>query len=417
MGLEVRTMKPWERCSIVRALLNLPLLCFLLFACSLQAQAPVHTNPLNLDPLVKEAMARFYEQDYEGTVERLDRLHTDHPGNAQATALLLHAVIFRELYRQDLLDTTFYANDGFLTGKHPTPEDPKVHAQIFSLYDEAINEANAQLDKNPNDVDALFSRAWSKSLKAVYLAMVPRSFGAGMRLAIQAKDDSQRCLELDHNYVDAKLIYGVYEYVVGSLPWQFKILIGFMGMTGSKDKGMALLRDAGARGVLTSAEARTVISLFLRRESKYQEAIKIVHVLRQEYPHDFLFSLEEANLRKDAGEGMAAVAAYRELIGQAAQPGFYYDAHMELAYFGLGDSLRGQRHFGEAADAYEKVALTPTVGAELKRRSLVAGGMCRDLNGERALAMRDYQEAIDADADTTQGDLARQYLHKPYREK
>ena len=90
---------------------------------------------------------------------------------------------------------------------------------------------------------------------------------------------------------------------------------------------------------------------------------------------------------------------------------------IDLAYFGLGDSLRGQRHFGEAADAYEKAALTPTVGAELKRRSLVAAGICRDLNGERQLAIRDYQEAIDAGADTTQGDLARQYLHKPYREK
>jgi tetratricopeptide (TPR) repeat protein len=393
------------------------LVLFLIFASSLRAQAPVHTNPLNLDPLVKEAMAHFYEQDYPGTVERFERLHKEHPGDAQATALLLYAVIFRELYRQDLLDTTFYANDGFLTGKHPTPEDPQVHAQVFALYDEAVSEANAKLNQNPDDVDALFTRGWVKSMKAVYLAMIPRSFGAGMRLAIQAKDDCQRVLQLDPNYVDAKLVYGIYEYVVGALPWEFKILIGFMGMTGSKEKGMALLYDAGARGVITSVESRTVISLFLRREAKYQEAIRIVHVLREEYPHDFLFGLEEANLRKDAGEGMAAVVAYREILSRAAQPGYFNDAHMELAYFGLGDSLRGQRHFGEAADAYEKAALTPTVGAELKRRSLVAGGMSRDLNGERKLAQRDYQEAIDAGANTTQGDLARQYLNKPYREK
>ena len=126
-----------------------------------------------------------------GTVERLERVHKEHPGNAQGTALLLHAVIFRELYRLDLLDTTFYANDGFLTGKHPTPEDPQMHAQIFALYDEAVREANTQLDQNPDDVDALFARGWSKSLKAVYLAMVTRSFGAGMHLAIQAKDDCQ----------------------------------------------------------------------------------------------------------------------------------------------------------------------------------------------------------------------------------
>jgi hypothetical protein len=38
--------------------------------------------------------------------------------------MLLDAVIFQELYRLDLLDTTFYANDGFLTGRHATEEDP-----------------------------------------------------------------------------------------------------------------------------------------------------------------------------------------------------------------------------------------------------------------------------------------------------
>jgi tetratricopeptide (TPR) repeat protein len=402
------------KCSVSQLLLPLTLL---LFATALHAQSPTRTNPLNLDPLVKEAFDHFYELDYDGAVERLERVHTDHPGDPQGAALLLDAVIFRELYRLDLLDTTFYANDGFLTGKHPTPENPQVHAQIFALADEAISESTERLAKNPEDVDALVTRGWTRSLKAVYLAMVPRSFGAGMHLAIQAKDDSVHALQLDPTYIDAKLVYGVYEYVVGALPWEFKILIGFMGMTGSKEKGLALLKDDGARGVITAVEARTAVALFLRREAKYSEAVKIVHALRQQYPRDYLFCLEEANLRKDAGEGMAAVEAYRELLREAAQPGFFYEAHLELAYFGLGESLRGQRHFGEAADAYEKAAVTPTVGAELKRRSLVAGGMSRDLNGERKLALRDYQQAIDAGADTAQADLAREYLRKPYHEK
>ena len=32
---------------------------------------------------------------------------------------------------------------------------------------------------------------------------------------------------------------GVYEYVVGALPWPFKLLIGFAGITGSKATGLA----------------------------------------------------------------------------------------------------------------------------------------------------------------------------------
>src|SRR5579863_737641 len=87
--------------------------------------SPAHTNPLNFDPLVKQAYARFYLLDFPGAVEPLERFHAEHPGDPQPTALLLDALLFQELYRLDLLDTTFYANDGFLSGKHATQEDPK----------------------------------------------------------------------------------------------------------------------------------------------------------------------------------------------------------------------------------------------------------------------------------------------------
>jgi tetratricopeptide (TPR) repeat protein len=178
---------------------------------------------------------------------------------------------------------------------------------------------------------------------------------------------------------------------------------------------MQMLEDAGKRGTITSVDARTVMVLFLRREARYQEAIQVIRGLKNQYPHDFLFCLEEANLRKDAGEGMAAVEAYRQLLADNAKPGYFMSAKLELAYFGLGDALRGQRHDAEAAQAYEQAAATQDVGPELKIRSLLAAGQCHDLNGERQLAVRDYQEAIDSGPNTSRADTARKYLRSPYR--
>ena len=387
----------------------------LLAAYSLCWASGAHTNPLNRDPLVRAAYERFYNLDYPGAVERFERFHAAHPGDPQATALLLNAVLFQELYRLDLLDTTFYANDGFLTGRHATEEDPKTRDRILGLADEAVREADERLSHNPNDIDALYARGWARSLKCTYLAMVERGYGAGFRLATKARDDEERVLKLDPEYVDAKLVAGVYEYVVGALPWPFKVLIGFAGITGSKTRGMELLSDAGNRGVMTSIEARTVIALFLRREARYKEAIQEVRGLKSLYPRDFLFCLEEANLRKDAGEGMAAVAAYREIVANSARPGYFAEARLELAYFGLGDALRGQRHYGEAAQAYEKAAWTKNIGPELKIRSLLAAGECRDLNAERGLALKDYQMAIDAGPNTSRADTARKRLRTPFR--
>jgi tetratricopeptide (TPR) repeat protein len=375
----------------------------------------VHTNPLNRDPLVREAFDHFYNLDYPGAIERFERFHAQHPGDPQPTALLLDAVLFQELYRQDLLDTTFYANDGFLSGRHATQEDPKTRDRIFALADEAVHEADWRISHNPNDVDALYARGWARALKCTYIAMVQRGYGSGLHLAMQAKDDHVRVLQLDPNYVDAKLVVGVYEYVVGALPLPFKLLIGFAGITGSKSRGLEMLTDDGNRGAVTNIEARTTIALFLRREARYAEAVQVVRTLKAQYPRDYLFCLEEANLRKDAGEGMGAVAAYQQIVADGAKPGYFAQARLELAYFGLGDALRGQRHYSDAAQAYEQAAWTPNAGLELKIRSLVDAGECHDLSGARELAIKDYQTAIDNGPNTSRAEMARKYLRSPYR--
>src|SRR5579862_1594135 len=84
------------------------------------------TNPMNYDPQVKDAFAHFYNLDFAAAIPRFEHIRAEHPGDPQATAYLLECVLFEELYRQDLLDTTFYANDGFLTGRHATRNDPEA---------------------------------------------------------------------------------------------------------------------------------------------------------------------------------------------------------------------------------------------------------------------------------------------------
>ena len=291
-GVRLRLTKGWRRfpnlvCGIV-----------LLGAASAGWATGVHANPMDYDPLVRQAYEHFYSMDYPGAITRFESYHGEHRGDPQATDYLLEAELFQELYRLDLLDTTFYANDGFLTGRHAVSEDPAARDRILALADEAIREADWRLNKNPNDIDALYARGWARALKCTYLAMVERGFGAGFRLAMKAKDDEARVLEMDSSYVDAKLVVGVYEYVVGALPWPFKLLIGFAGITGSKSRGMELLADAGKRGVTTSVEARTAMALFLRREARYKEAILVVLGLKKEHPHNFLFWLEEAKSAK-----------------------------------------------------------------------------------------------------------------------
>jgi hypothetical protein len=375
---------------------------------------PADTDPLNRTPEVREAFERFYNMDFDGALSRFQRVAQAHPHDPLATDFVLDTIIFRELNRLDLLDTTFYTNDGFLTGKHTVVEDPAVRDRVRQLASEAIAAADARLDQNSEDVNALYARGWARSLEATYTAMVERAFASALRIALAARSDNAEVLRLDPNYVDANLVVGTYQYVVGALPFSFRLLVGIAGIKGNKEKGMEMLRLAAEHGVRTSVEARTCMMLFLRRDAHYGEALEIAHTLAAQYPHDFLFQLEEANLAKDAGTGLHAVELYRRLLAQAQQPGYFYSPHPELAYFGLGESLRGQKMYGDAVAAYRSAAYSPRTSPELKRRCLLAAGKCYDLMGDRTNASSMYRQVVDAGADSVQAEEARKWMKKGY---
>jgi tetratricopeptide (TPR) repeat protein len=374
----------------------------------------VDTNPLNLDPLVRQAFERFYILDYDGALSRFEKVLEKNPDNPLAVDYVLDAVIFRELYRLDLLDTTFYAHDGFLNGKHAVMAAPGVAERVNSLFTNATALSEQQLNKRPEDVDALFARGWARSLRAVYIGLMQRSFISALHVALQARGDNEKVLKLDPRYIDAKLVVGVHQYVTGSLPLGIKLLAGVAGITGSKPKGIEDLREAGAHGVISSVEARTALGLFLRREARYDEAIAVTRSLTEQYPRDFLFRLELANLTKDAGEGEAAIAQYQQLIEQAKKPGYFPSAHLELAWFGLADTLQGQKKYGEAATAYNQATTQPTISVDLKSRCDLNSGKMYDLLNERDMALKQYEAVLRQDSDSAQAESARKYLKSPF---
>jgi tetratricopeptide (TPR) repeat protein len=374
----------------------------------------IHTNPLNRQPEVRAAYERFYTLDYDGALSRFQKVAQAHPDDPMAADYVLETVLFHQLYNMDLLDTTMYAHDGFLSGKHQVVEDKGFTAHIEELSGNAIHLADQRLQRNPKDVDALYARGWSKSLHATYIGLVQRSFISALRLALQARDDDDRVLELDQDYVDAELVVGVHQYVVGSLPFAIKMLAGLAGIHGNKQKGLEMLRDDGKYGVTTSVEARTALALFLRREAKYGEAADWNDSLKREYPHNFLFWLESANLQKDAGHAQQAIALYRGLLDQARHTGYFTNAHLEQAWFGLADTLRGQRDAAGSAEAFEHVLAQPTVSADMKRRAQLGAGMEYDVLGKREQAEAAYRDVL-ALGESDQASDARRYLKAPYK--
>ncbi len=377
----------------------------------------LHTDPLNLDPVVRDGYERFYVLDFDGAISRFESVLKAHPQDPMAYGYVLMATVFRELYHQDLLDTTYYAHDSFLTTKRNVAVSAATRQRIETLTDTGIRLADDRLKANPNDKNAYFARGYLRGIHAAYITLVDHSFVAAARQGYASRSDSEQVLKIDPNYADAKMAIGIQQFAVASLPRWVRMLVGIMGVGGNKERGLTLLREAAAHGVITAVESRTVLSLFLRHDGRYPEALVVQRGLAMQYPHNYLFRLEVANLTKDEGNGPEAIALYKGVLADAAKPGYFIDPRRQLAYFGLADTQRGQNDIADAAENYAKAAAEPNGSDWLRKRAQLNAGEMYDLLHQRQRAVQLYRLASAGGGDQSQAEMAHRLMQAPYAGK
>jgi tetratricopeptide (TPR) repeat protein len=365
------------------------------------------------DANTRKGFDNFYNLDYDKAIREFEAALQAHPDDPFAVNHLLSAVIFKELLRIGALDTEAYASESFLDKKYLVPLDPKVHDRVNQLSAKSIQLSEGYLAKNANDVDALYARGVARGLKSTYMGMAEHAWFAALRSAIGARHDHERVLELDPNYVNAKLSVGVDLYVIGCLSWPAKVAASVAGLSGNKQKGFEYLRDVASHGSPEVAwDAKIALAMFLRREQMYGEALQVVGGMYQAFPRNFLVATEYAHLLNAAGRGPQAVAAYKKIVAGCRSNAFTV-CRMEIPAYGLGEAMKGQRDLQGAADAYD-LAASSAIEPEFKQRAtLRAGEMC-DAMHKRDAAMEKYKAVIAANSNTEMADLARHYMKQAY---
>jgi tetratricopeptide (TPR) repeat protein len=401
---------------------SLPRRAFLLLVCVLlaaQVMASSDANSTSLayrphDPLNLTAFNHFYNLDYDRAVQEFEQVLARHPDDPFAVNHLLTSTLFRELYRMGVLNTGEYANDSFISAPH-RPADPKVKEQIKNLVDRALQLEEKRLAANPNDVDALYARGVTRAQFATYTALIERAWFSALRNAVGARRDHERVLELSPSTVEAKLIVGAHNYVVGSLPWGVKVAASMVGLGGNKEKGLEYLKECAQGNGETSIDAQILLAVFLRREHRYDEALPIVRSLVPRFPQDVLLALEEGHLLRAAGHNQEAAVVYRR-IWQAGREGHYPGLHYEIAALSLGDLLRGQKDYSAAAAAYEQVGQAPQPEEEALQKANLGAGEMYDLLQKRDLALAKYQAVLAKDSNSLPAETARKRIKEAYRE-
>ncbi len=369
-------------------------------------------SPAESDPLTRTAFEHFYDLEYDAAVTDFEKVLRAHPDDVFAVNHQLNAVMYRELYRVGALDTGLYASNNFLA-KKKFDFDPKVKQQVTELTARALTLSEQKLKANGNDPQAYYTRGITRGMRATYLALVDKSWFAALRSAIAARHDMEKVLELTPDFPDAKTIVGVHNYVAGSLPWAVKVAVSVVGLSGSKRKGFDYLYAAANGGGETAVDAKIALVLFLRREQRFDEALKVVRTLTAAHPKNSLFAMEEGNILNAGGHGSDAITVFRGVLERGKQ-GYYKDPHLELAAYALGEALRGQKRNPEAVEAYEMVRSFPHRDPALLQKASLAAGEVYDLEHKREQAVASYNAVISADGASPEAEQAKRFLRQPY---
>jgi tetratricopeptide (TPR) repeat protein len=379
-----------------------------------QASAPHPAVTAAHDPLIDSAFDHFYNMEFDQATRDFEKVRARRPGDPFAVNHVLTSVLMHELYETGAMNTGEYANDSFIERTHRTA-NAKVKVRIKQLVAQAEHLEEEQLKANPNDVDALYARGVTRAEYSLYTALIERAWFSALHNAVGARSDHERVLELDPNYVDAKLVVGTHNYVMGSLTWSVKVAVALVGLSGSKEKGLDYLREVAQSGGEHAVDAKVVLCLFLRRERKYDEARGIMSDLVTRYPKNYLFSLEVANLLRASGSLDESAAAYRK-IWQNGREGKYGALHYELAAWGLGELLRSRKDYAGAAAAYELPNEVANADPEILQKANLAAGEMYDLMQNRDLAVKKYQTVLAENSGTPLAEEARRLMKERYRE-
>jgi hypothetical protein len=387
------------------------LLSFITLVTEVWAAEPPPVTPANA-PTTRRGFDHFYNMEYDKAIKDFENVAEKHPDDPFPNNYLLSAVLFKELYRVGALNSEAYASDNFLSARAKLPLDGATQKRIKDLIARSETLTEQRLQKNPNDVDALYARGVARGMRSTYMGMGEKAWLASVRSALAARRDHERVLELDPKYVDAKMLVGIHNYIIGSLNWAVRTAVTVVSVGGSKTKGLDYLREVSKSNTTASTDAKIALALFLRREQKYPEALELVRGMAEQYPRSYLLAQEYGDLLNAAGHGREAIAQYQSILANCKR-NYFPLPEPEHAAFGLGVSARGQREFQLAADGYDLAANTPGAESAMIDKANLAAGEMYDLLQKRDIAVKRYQAATLTNGDSSE--LARKYLRQPYR--
>ena len=333
-----------------------------------------------------------YNLDHNEAIALLKKAAEDNPTSTDAHRHVAVVTWLNILFRRGSVTVDSYLGGVTRSNFKLPPPAADLDAGFKAYAARAVALAQARVDANPGDVEALYDLGSALGLQSSYVATIEGRVRSAFGSARRAYNLHEDVLEKDPRRHEAGLIVGTYRYVISVLSFPARWAAYIVGFGGGKDRGLELVENASKSGEMQT-DARFALVLLYNREQRYDEALAILSGLQKQFPRNRLLWLEKGATAIRAGRGAEADAVLTEGLRKldtdyrAKMPG-----ERALWLYKRGSARVLLRHNADARRDLDAALAQGPLGWVGGRIHLELGKLA-DLEGNRTQAVSLYQRA------------------------
>lgn len=304
---------------------------FFLFTFNLSAQSA------GFDSLVTTGIRQIYNikfKDAETTFRKLIADYPDHPAGRFFLAMIDWWKIL------------------------VNPDNESYDDIFFQKLEDVIYQCDQILDKNPENVDALFFKGGAIGFRG--------RLRAYRESWLKAADDGrealpivERAANLDPGNLDVQLGFGIYNYYAAVIPDEYPLVKPLMLFfpSGDKQKGIEQLTNTAYNGKYAKYEARYfLMTLYYNFENNSNKADEFSKLLYEEFPDNPVFQRWRGRIAVRRGDMSLADSLFKDVLRKADINMFGYNfpkVIREAAYY-VGAQYRNLNQVDSAIVYFER---------------------------------------------------------------
>ncbi len=287
-------MRPRIRGQIINVLLSISFLAFL----SARASAQAHVQPQvqSVDGMLDGAFHSMYNLQFDQAMQKAEQAKAFDKEDPMPWVAQASAVLFREFDRLHILRSEMFSSDDSFDSRPAYNWLPDAKKQFDDQLSHAEKLAHDRLNKNKNDVKALFAMVLINGLQGDGAALITKKNMSALSYIKTSTSYAEKLLALSPGYYDAYVATGMGKYIIGGKAAPVRWILRLGGLKGDQEQGVKELTLVAEKGRYLAPFARILLAFNDLRQKNKAAARQKLSWLHDQFPANPLFVQEIAKL-------------------------------------------------------------------------------------------------------------------------